>query len=115
MKVYYLGTCSTCQRIMSALPLEGFVKHDIRKHPITPQQLDTLKELAGSYEALFSRRAMQYRTLKLNQSTLNEQDYRRLILDEYTFLKRPVFIVKDRIYIGSSKKVIASLAAVLGT
>jgi arsenate reductase len=48
-----------------------------------------MKELAGSYEALFSRRAMKYRSMGLNEMELSEDDYRKYILEEYTFLKRP--------------------------
>ena len=38
-----------------------------------------------------------------------ENDYRKLIQEEYTFLKRPVFIVDNQIFIGNSKKVIEAL------
>lgn len=108
-KVYFLGTCSTCKRIMNELSLEGFEKQDIKTEPITPAQLDQMKELAGSYEALFSRRAMKYKSMKLADKNLDEKDYRQLILDEYTFLKRPVFVVDQHIFVGSSPKNIASL------
>ena len=45
----------------------------------------------------------------LGEKNLAEEDYRQLIFDEYTFLKRPVFIVENDIFIGNSKKVIESL------
>ena len=60
--------------------------------------------MAGSYEALFSRRAMKYKSMGLKDKNLSEQDYRQLILDEYTFLKRPVIIVDDQIFVGNAKK-----------
>jgi arsenate reductase (glutaredoxin) len=34
---------------------------------------------------------------------LTEADYRRLILEEYTFLKRPVFLFEDAVCVGSAK------------
>ncbi len=108
-KVYFLGTCSTCKRMMSQLDLERFEKQDIKTEPIAPAQLDKMKDLAGSYEALFSRRAMKYKSMKLSDKDLNEKDYRQLILDEYTFLKRPVFIIGSDIFVGSSQKNIDSL------
>lgn len=114
MKVYYLGTCSTCQRIMKDLPLEGFELQDIKVDAITPNQLDEMQNLAGSYEALFSRKAMKYRSLGLNEQALSESDYRRWILEEYTFLKRPVFLINGKIFIGNSKKVIEAVAHELG-
>ncbi|MDN5216772.1 ArsC/Spx/MgsR family protein [Fulvivirgaceae bacterium BMA12] len=108
-KVYYLSTCSTCQRIMGDLPLEGFVKQDIKTEPITEAQLQEMKTLAGSYEALFSRVAMKYKAWGLKEKNLSETDYKNYILEEYTFLKRPVFIVDNQIFIGNSKKNVAAL------
>lgn len=113
-KVYFLSTCSTCTRIMSDLDLSDFVQQDIKTEPITPQQVDEMKALAGSYEALFSRRAMKYKSMKLAEKTLSEDDYRQLILDEYTFLKRPVFIVGEAIFVGNAKKNVAELTEALG-
>ena len=104
-KVYYLHTCSTCQRILKELNLpESFEKQNIKETTITEQQLDEMAKLAGSYESLFSRKAMKFREWGLNTQTLTEQDYRKYILEEYTFLKRPVFIIGGEIFIGNSKK-----------
>lgn len=113
-KVYFLSTCSTCKRIMADLNLSNFVQQDIKTEPITPQQIDEMKTLTGSYEALFSRRAMKYKSMNLTEKTLSEDDYRQLILEEYTFLKRPVFIVNDTIFVGSAKNNVAALAEKLG-
>ena len=78
---------------------------------ITAAQLDQMKKMAGTYEALFSRRAMKYKELGLKDKKLEEKDYRQFILDEYTFLKRPVFIIRDQIFIGNSKKTVQQLQA----
>lgn len=82
---------------------------DIKTEKITTRQLDEMKRLSGSYEALFSRRALKYKELGLKDKQLTEKDYRRYILDEYTFLKRPVVIIGDKIFIGSEKKNVAAL------
>ena len=95
---------------MDGLNLEDFQKQDIKVQPITVPQLEEMKSLAGSYEQLFSRKAMKYRAMGLHEQELKEEDYKRLILEEYTFLKRPVFIVDSKIFVGNSKKVIATLA-----
>lgn len=65
--------------------------------------------MAGSYEALFSRRALKYKEMKLKDKQLTEKDYRDLILQEYTFLKRPVVIKGKKIFIGSEKKTVEAL------
>jgi arsenate reductase len=72
-----------------------------------------MKELAGSFEALFSRVALKYRALGLNEKKLTEKDYRKYILQEYTFLKRPVMINDGKIFIGNTAKVVAAAGATL--
>ena len=114
MKVYYLGTCSTCQRIMKSLPLEGFALQDIKVEAITPDQIDEMKQLAGSYEALFSRKARKFRALGLHEVSLSEEDYKKHILEEYTFLKRPVFLIDGNIFIGNSKKTVEAAKEAIG-
>ncbi|MEQ9405310.1 MAG: ArsC/Spx/MgsR family protein [Cyclobacteriaceae bacterium] len=115
-KVYYLSTCSTCKRIMDELgsSISDFEKQDIKTEAMTFQQIDQMKALSGSYESLFSRKAMKFHAMGLGEKNLTEGDYRQLIQEEYTFLKRPVFILDDQIFIGNSKKVIESLSKELG-
>lgn len=86
---------------------------DIKTNPITPVQIDEMKKLAGTYEALFSRVALKYRSLGLNEKTLTEKDYRKYILEEYTFLKRPVMINGKQIFIGNAAKVVSEAKAML--
>lgn len=110
-KIYHLGTCSTCATILKDISAEekGYTLQDIKTQTITAAQLDELKKMAGSYEALFSRRALKYKSMGLKDKTLSEKDYRDLILQEYTFLKRPVVIKGKKIFIGSEKKTVARL------
>ncbi len=82
---------------------------DIKTEAITAAQLDEMKALAGSYEALFSRIALKFRAWKLNEKKLTEKDYRKYILEEYTFLKRPVAIIGKEIFVGNSKANVAAL------
>jgi arsenate reductase len=115
-KIYHLGSCSTCQAIIKDTKLEskGFAMQDIKFEKITPTQIEEMKKLAGSYEALFSHRALKYKALGLKDVQLSEKDYRKYILEEYTFLKRPVVIVNNKIFIGSEKKTIEALKTALG-
>lgn len=113
-KVYYLSTCSTCQRIMKDLGVDdSFIQQDIKNEPITPEQVDEMKNLSGSYESLFSRVAMRYKAWGLKEKNLQEEDYRNYILEEYTFLKRPVFIIDGEIFVGNSKKNVEAVRAKL--
>ena len=110
-KIYHLGNCTTCQAILKDIKAEkkGFTFQEIKTEKISADQLDELKKLAGSYEALFSRRALKYKELKLKDKALTEKEYRDLILKEYTFLKRPVIVNGKKIYIGSEKKTVQAL------
>ena len=110
-KVYFLSTCSTSKRIISELDLRNkdFTFQDIKTESISEDQLQQMYELAGSYESLFSRIARKYKGLDLKNKTLTETDYKDFILKEYTFLKRPVVIIDQQIFIGSSKANIQSL------
>jgi arsenate reductase-like glutaredoxin family protein len=112
-KIYHLGSCSTNIRILKGLNLDGIELQDIKKVTMTPEQIDEMKALAGSYEALFSRKAMKYRSLGLNKMTLTEDHYKKYIVEEYTFLKRPVAIIDNKIFIGNSKAVVAELTEAL--
>jgi arsenate reductase (glutaredoxin) len=114
-KVYYLSTCSTCKRIMDELGdlITDFEKQDIKSTQMTFDQIEEMVKRSGSYESLFSRKAMKFRSMGLGEKNLTEDDYRSLIQEEYTFLKRPVFIVDEQIFIGNSKKVIEELRTYL--
>lgn len=107
-KLYYLSTCDTCKRIMKELNLPSdIVLQDIKSAEITVSQVEEMHELSGSYEALFSKRAKLYKEKDLKNAELKEQDYKKYILEHYTFLKRPVLLYGDKIFIGNSKKIIA--------
>jgi arsenate reductase (glutaredoxin) len=114
-KIYHLSSCSTCSRIITELELKNkkFEFQDIKTEKITPAQLSEMKKMGGSYEALFSRVALKYRALGLNEKKLTEDDYKKYILEEYTFLKRPVIIVGNKIFIGNSKNNIAAAKSAL--
>lgn len=106
-KLYYLKTCSTCARIIKTLDLPSeVVLQDIKSEPITPAQLEALRTLSGSYEALFSKRAQRYKALGLKNEVLTEPDFKHYLLEHYTFLSRPVLVYNDRIFIGNSAKTV---------
>ncbi|MFN0031174.1 MAG: arsenate reductase family protein [Flavobacteriales bacterium] len=103
-KIYHLANCTTCQAILKTFgkKAKDFELQDIKTEAITPAQLDEMKSMAGSYEILFSRRALKYRDLGLHEKKLSEKDYRKYILEEYTFLRRPVVIHGDQIFVGNA-------------
>jgi arsenate reductase len=112
-KIYYLSSCSTCARIIGELKLKEkkFTFQDIKTESITKEQLDAMKKLSGTYESLFSRVALKYKTL--DPKPASEAEYKKLILEEYTFLKRPVIIIDDQIFIGNSKNTVKAAESAL--
>jgi arsenate reductase len=110
-KIYYLSTCSTCTRIIKELNLDdSFEFQDIKANKITAEQIEEMHKMSGSFESLFSKRAMKYKSMGLKDKILSETDIKNLILEEYTFLKRPVVLLNDEIFIGNSKKVVEAIA-----
>ncbi|MEO7984222.1 MAG: ArsC/Spx/MgsR family protein [Bacteroidota bacterium] len=110
-KIYHLGNCTTCQAIIKETGIDKkvFDMQNVKEEKITATQLEEMKKMTGSYEALFSRRALKYKELGLKDKKLEEKDFRNFILGEYTFLKRPVVIMDDKIFVGSEKKNIEAL------
>lgn len=115
-KVYYLKTCSTCTRILKELNLPSdFVLQDIKQQEITVKQIEEMEALSGSYEALFSKRAKLYKEMDLKNQDLTERDYKQYILEHYTFLSRPVFLIDNDIFIGNSKKNVKAVKEKIAT
>ena len=114
-KIYHLSTCDTCKRIISDLELKekGFIFQDIKTEKITAEQLEEMKKHTGSFESLFSRIARKYKELHLATKELSETDYENFILEEYTFLKRPVIFIGNKLFVGNTKAVIAQAKAEL--
>lgn len=114
---YTLSTCDTSRKIVeqSKITQLSFEIKDIKLSSITELELDYMHALAGSYEALFSKHSQKYKILGLKDLTLSEDDFKKLILQEYTFLKRPVIIVGNRIFIGNSKANVDALLKLLET
>lgn len=108
-KIFHLSTCNTCQRIIKELsPGSEFEMQNIKEKNISAKELDALAKQVGSYEAMFSKRAMKYKSLGLKEKNLTEKDFRKYMLEEYTFLKRPFIIIDEEVFIGNSKKTIAA-------
>lgn len=115
-KIYYLASCSTCRKIIKSLPNSDRLEfHDIRENPITLKELEEMHSLSGSYEALFSKKAQLYKTLDLKNKALTEDDYKKYLLQHYTFLSRPVVIFNGEIFIGNTQPNILKLTKALAS
>ena len=107
---YYLSTCQTCKRIIKDLDLNDSIqKIDIKKTPINKDQLNYLYKIEGSYENLINKRVKLFKTPGLRNKALAENDYKKLLLEHYTFLKRPVLAYDNNLFIGNSSNVIIKM------
>ncbi|MEO0058609.1 MAG: hypothetical protein RLZZ312_256 [Bacteroidota bacterium] len=112
-KIFYLASCDTCRKIIKALPDNNLIFHDIKQNPISESDLTKMYSISGSYEALFSKKAQLYKSLGLKDKNLTENDFKKYLLEHYTFLSRPVFIIQNQIFVGNSQQSILKVHQVL--
>ena len=113
-KVLYLSTCNTCNRILSEVNTDGFELQDTKKHTASKDEIEFLRQHVNSYEDLINRRAQLWQKRDLKNKDLSEEDFKNLLLEHYSFIKRPIFIDGGKVFIGNSKKVVQALKAHLG-
>lgn len=108
-KVFYLNTCDTCRKILAKFNLTGWELREIKKEPLTKEELAAMHKKTQSYEALFNKKSTQIKLRELDIKSLEEKDFEELLLDHYTFLKRPVFLTDNEIFVGNDKKNLEAL------
>ena len=113
-KIYYLSTCDTCRKILSLLDLRDVELINLREQNISKEDLDFMKKQTKSYEALFNKRAQKLKEMPENKKPAKDGDYKKLILKEYTFLKRPAAIIEDKAIAGNDNKTIEDLVNAFG-
>jgi len=108
--VFYLDSCSSCRRIIRDVnPGDDFVLQNLKQTPISESQVDFLASATGSYESLFNKQARKYREMELFKRELSESEYKSLLLQEYTFLKRPIFVLDSNVFVCKNKDTINNL------
>ncbi|RXR20855.1 arsenate reductase [Flavobacterium amnicola] len=113
-KIYFLASCDTCRKIIKSLPnTDTLTFIDIRQNPISETDLEEMYQLSGSYEALFSKKAQLYKSMDLKNKNLQEADFKKYLLEHYTFLSRPVVIFNNEIFIGNTQPNILKLTKAL--
>ena len=88
---------------MAMFDLSDWQLREIKAEPISKEELAEMFAFTNSYEALFSRRSTQIKAENIDVKVLNEKDFKNLLLNHYSFLKRPVFITDHEIFIGNDK------------
>ncbi|WP_321344208.1 ArsC/Spx/MgsR family protein [uncultured Draconibacterium sp.] len=113
-KVYYLSTCDTCKRIMKEVKVDdSFVKQDIKTDPVTDEQVESMYAHTKSYEVLINKRARKLKAALETNPVKTDADYKKLLLLDYTFLKRPVLEIDGNLFVGNSPKTVAAIKTAL--
>jgi arsenate reductase-like glutaredoxin family protein len=107
--VFYLKSCSTNKKIMSQFDLSRWVLREIKSQPISLEELEAMHQLTQSYEVLFSKKSTQIKARAIDVKSLKEEDFKQLLLAHYSFLKRPVFMTENHIFIGNEKENLVNL------
>jgi arsenate reductase len=82
--------------------IENF--HDLKENQLSRKEVERLVKLVGGAENLFSKRAMKYRSLGLKEMELSDEQLVDYMVEEYTFIRRPVMVFGDKGLAGFSKK-----------
>ena len=107
LMLYWLPHCTTCQKAVQYLEKKGYSIakfRDVKSHPLDCKEVERLTELVGGAGELFSRRAIKYRAMNLSERELSSDDMIQLMVDEYTFIKRPVLVSAGRAVAGFTPK-----------
>ena len=88
---------------MTPLDLTDWKFREIKSEPISKEELQEMYDKTKSYEALFSKKSTQIKARNIDVKSLKEQDFKKLLLEHYSFLKRPVFITNNEIFVGNDK------------
>lgn len=104
---YWLPNCSTCVKAKNHIERHGlrdFEVRDIKENPLSRFEVEDLSVKLGGANELFSRRAIKYREMKLNERELTDYEMLELMAEEYTFLKRPILVYKGKAIAGFFEK-----------
>jgi arsenate reductase (glutaredoxin) len=92
---------------------EGFEIIDIKQQHISAQDLAIAAEQLGGYLALFNMRAQKIKAMGIDPKSASEAELKQWILDEYTFLKRPVYFIENEVFAGNSKSTTEDIKAAI--
>lgn len=104
---YWSPNCTTCQKAKRRLDRHrvSVTKfRDIKEEPLEREEVEKLVKMLGGASELFSRRAVKYREMKLNERELSDAEMIDLMTTDYTFLKRPILVINGKATAGYFEK-----------
>jgi len=107
IEFYWLPNCSTCQKAKNFIERHGIRNYelrDIKENPLSRVEVEKMAKMLGGASELFSKRAIKYREMKLNERELSNSEMLDLMTEEYTFLKRPILVIDGKAEAGFFEK-----------
>lgn len=114
--VYGIKNCDTCRNALKALKAQGRDHrfHDLRADGLREAEVTRWLQSAG-WEKLLNRRGTTWRKLpEAAREDLDESKIKRLMLENPTLIKRPVFEVADEVVVGFDAVAKERLEVLLG-
>ena len=84
---------------------------DIKKEPLDAPLLDLLYAKTHSYKALLNTRAQKLKGI--DKQELTEANIKALLLEHYSYLKRPVLVFNDQLFVGNAPATVLAAKAAL--
>ena len=101
IKVYGIKNCDSVRKARKFLESHDIPYEfiDFRETPVTQETIDSWLE-HSDIKTLFNTRGTTYRTLKLKEQNLSDDEKRLWLAKENMLIKRPVIVFENIIIIG---------------
>lgn len=108
---YYRSTCTTCRRAKASLDARGiaYAPRNYAGNALTDADLDAIVA-SGPLKPLVNPKSPSVKVLGLDLDAISEAEARRLILEDNTRMRRPVFVNGNGRIVGYDEAVYATLA-----
>jgi len=101
LKIYGIKNCDSVRKAIKYLKSQN-IPYEFIDFRETPIEKDTISQWLKStkIDVLFNTRGTTYRTLKLKELKLNEQEKADWLTKENMLIKRPVIVLDNKIIVG---------------
>jgi len=101
LKIYGIKNCDSVRKAIKYLKLHNIPYEfiDFRETPVGSDVISKWLTFTN-IDTLFNKRGTTYRTLKLKERNLNDQDKAQWLAKENMLIKRPVIVLDNKIIVG---------------
>ena len=105
MKLYGIKTCGSVRKAIKFFKENSidFEFKDFRKEAITQEKINSWLEKV-SIDKLFNNKGTKYRTLKLKDLNLSDDEKATWLAKENMLIKRPVIEYKDKVIVAFNEE-----------